>query len=76
MQIEKRLRDWFVDSKLSIHFGDDKKKSILFPSKRRARNIRQLNIKTKDKTALESSRSWIRLRQDDVRRVNGIKSRK
>ena len=36
MQIEKRLNkdfenlcDWFVDNKLSIHFGEDKAKSIL-----------------------------------------------
>ena len=55
MQIEKRLNkdfenlcDWFVDNKLSIHFGDDKTKSNLFASKRRAKNIRQLNIKYKD----------------------------
>ena len=33
---------------MSIHFGEDKKKSILFASKRRAKNIRQLNIKYKD----------------------------
>ena len=53
MQIEKRLNedfknlcDWFVDNKLSIHFGEDKTKS--FVSKRRAKNIRQLNIKYKD----------------------------
>ena len=25
--------DWFVDNKLSIHFGEDKTKSILFASK-------------------------------------------
>ena len=54
MQIEKRLNkdfenlcDWFVDNKLSIHFGEDKTKSILFARKRRAKNIRQLNIKCK-----------------------------
>ena len=40
--------DWFVDNKLSIHFGEDKKKSILFASKQRAKSIRQLNIKYKD----------------------------
>ena len=33
---------------LSIHFGEDKTKSILFESKRRAKNICQLNIKYKD----------------------------
>ena len=38
--IEKQLNedfahicDWFVDNKLSIHFGEDKTKSILFASK-------------------------------------------
>ena len=36
---------WFVDNKLSIHFGDDKIKCILFASKRRAKNIRKLNIR-------------------------------
>ena len=44
----ENLYDWFVDTKLSIHFGDDKTKSILFTSKRRAKNIRQLNNKYKD----------------------------
>ena len=55
MQIKKRLNegfenlcDWFADNKLSIHFGEDKKKSILFASKWRAKNIRQLNIKYKE----------------------------
>ena len=55
VQIEKRLNkdfenlcNWFVDNKLSIHFGEDKTKSILFASKRRVKNIRQLNIKYKD----------------------------
>ena len=44
----KNICDWFVDNKLSIHFGDDKTKSILFVSKRRARNIRKLNIRYKE----------------------------
>ena len=55
VQIEKRLRedfenlcDWFVDNKLSIHFGEDKTRSVLFASKQRAKNIRQLIIKYKD----------------------------
>ena len=55
VQIEKQLNedfenlcDWFVDNKLSIHFGEDKTKSILFAGKTRAKNIRQLNIKYKD----------------------------
>ena len=40
IEIEKQLIryfssmcDWFVDSKLSIHFGQDKTKSILFDTK-------------------------------------------
>ena len=40
--------NWFVDNKLSIHFGDDKTKSILFTSKRRSRNICNLNIRCKE----------------------------
>ena len=39
-EIEKQLNtnfnslcDWFVDNKLSIHFGEDKTKSILFGKK-------------------------------------------
>ena len=55
VQIEKRLNEdfenlcnRFVDNKLNIHFGEDKTKSILFASKRRAKTIRQLNIKYKD----------------------------
>ena len=31
--------DWFVDNKLSIHFGEDKTKSILFTSKFKRKNI-------------------------------------
>ena len=55
MQIEKQLKedfenlcDWFVDNKLSIQFGEDKTRSNVFASKRRAKNIRQLNIKYKN----------------------------
>ena len=36
--------DWFVDNKLSIHFGEDKTKSILFSTKNRKRKIRTLGI--------------------------------
>ena len=51
-EIEKHLYkdfenicDWFVDNKLIIHFGEDKTKSILLASKRRSKNVRQLNIR-------------------------------
>ena len=49
--IEKRLNedfanicDWFVDNKLSIHFGEDKSKSILFASKRKIKKLQKLEI--------------------------------
>ena len=45
--IEKQLNedfanicDWFVDNKLSIHFGEDKTKSILFASKHKIKSFR------------------------------------
>ena len=42
------LVDWFVDNKLSIHFGEDKTKSNLFSPKRRSKSIRQIDISQKD----------------------------
>ena len=36
--------DWFVDNKLSIHFGEDKTKPILFSTKNRKRAIGTLDI--------------------------------
>ena len=42
------LCDWFVDNKLSIHFGEDKTKSTLFSSKHRLKNSKPLNIQYKD----------------------------
>ena len=39
---------WFVDNKLSIHFGEDKTKSILFASQRKIKTIKKLNIKYQD----------------------------
>ena len=38
------LCDWFVDNKLSVHFGREKTKSILFGTKHRLRNAKTLNI--------------------------------
>ena len=50
-EIEKNLKndfsnlcEWFLDNKLSIHFGEDKTKSILFGSKRKLRKVDKLNI--------------------------------
>ena len=54
-EIEKQLNvdfsnkcDWFVVNKQSIHFGEDKTKSILFASKFKNKNIKKLNIKYGD----------------------------
>ena len=51
IEIEKQLIrdfsslcDWFVDSTLSIHFGQDKTKSVLFGTKHKLRNAKSLNI--------------------------------
>ena len=49
-EIEKQLNkfeiicDWFVDNKLSIHFGDSKIKSILFATKFKIKKVRKLNM--------------------------------
>ena len=37
-----------MDIKLSIHFGEDKTKSILFSSKRKIKNVSSLNIQYKE----------------------------
>ena len=37
--------DWFVDNKLSIHYGEGKTKSILLASKCKNKNIKNLNEK-------------------------------
>ena len=42
------IYDWFVDNKLSIHFGEDKTKSILFSSKRNLKLIEVLDIRYKE----------------------------
>ena len=36
--------DWFVDNKLSIHFGEDKTKSILFAPLNKCKKLRKLSI--------------------------------
>ena len=38
------LCEWFVDNKLSIHFGQDKSKWTLFDTKLKLRNAKFLNI--------------------------------
>ena len=42
------LCDWFVENKLSIHFGEDKTKLIVFGSQKRLKNLDQLDIRRGD----------------------------
>ena len=42
------LCDWFVENKLSIHFGEDKTKSIVFGSRKKLTNLDPLVIKRWD----------------------------
>ena len=44
----KNICDWSVDNKLTIHFGEDKRKLILFASQRKIKNIKKRNIKYQD----------------------------
>ena len=50
------LCDWFLNNKLSIHFGEDKTKSILFSSKHRLKHSKPLNIQYKDINIKQSSK--------------------
>ena len=54
-EIEKQLNkdfesicEWFLNNKLSIHFGDDKTKSMLFATKFIIKKVRKLNTKYGD----------------------------
>ena len=42
------LFDWFVENKFSIHFCEDKTKSIVFGSQKRLKNLDQLDIRRGD----------------------------
>ena len=44
----ENICDWFVDNKLSIHFGEDKTKSILFASHCKIKTIKKFNMKYQD----------------------------
>ena len=85
MQTEKRLYEdfenlcnWFVDNKLSIYFGEDKAKSVLFASKRRTKNIRQLNIKYKDINIKQHSEldKMHHISDEDFRFINWLPTNK
>ena len=42
------LCEWFIDNKLSIHFGEEKTKSILFGTKQLLHKGKSLNIRYGD----------------------------
>ena len=42
------LCDWFIDNKLSVHFGDEKTKSILFGTKRQLKQQRDVKLRYGD----------------------------
>ena len=42
------LCDWFIDNKLSVRFGEEKTKSILFGTKWKLRNQRDLDLRYGD----------------------------
>ena len=55
IKIEKQLNrdftnicEWFVGNRLSIHFGEDKTKSIHLASKRKIKKVPKLNISYKN----------------------------
>ena len=43
-----KICEWFVDNRLSIHFVEDKTKSILVASKRKIKRVPKLKIKYKN----------------------------
>ena len=48
--------DWFVDNKFSIHFGEDKTKSILFGSKHKIKKSKPLNNQYNDIKRIQYSK--------------------
>ena len=66
------LCDWFVDNKLSIHFGEDKTKSILFGSKHKIKKSKPLNIQFNDiKIKQYSKVTYLHLWWNPFRRIHG-----
>ena len=47
---------WFVDKKLSIHFDDDKPRSIFFATKFKIKKVRKLNIRYGDTQTKQHSK--------------------
>ena len=52
----ERICEWFVDNRLSIHFGEDKTKSILVASKHKIKKVPKLKINYKNIQIKQHSR--------------------
>ena len=67
--------DWFVDNKLSIHFREDKTKSILFAPLNKCKKLHKLNISYGSlKIKQYSEVTYLSCILDEsLRRVNGTK---
>ena len=48
--------DWFVENKLSIHFGEEKTKSIVFGSRKKMKNLPKLDISRGDIKIIQYTR--------------------
>ena len=53
--------EWFVDNRLSIHFGEDKTRCILFASKRNIKRVPKLKNKYKiyKYDNIQRSHAWV-----------------
>ena len=60
------LCEWFIDNKLSIHFGEEKTKSILVKTKGHLENQTDLNIKYGD-IKIKQYNSTVRTRHQETR---------
>ena len=67
------LCEWFIDNKLSVHFGEEKTKSVLFGTKRQLKDQRVLNLKYGDIEIKHHSRVTY-LGQYFIRGAYGCKS--
>ena len=73
IEIEKQLNEdftniceWFVDNRLSIHFGEDMTKSILFASKRKIKRVPTLKIKYKNASNIQPKVTYLRCILDET----------
>ena len=69
IEIEKQLNadfanicEWSVDNRLSIHFGEDKTKSLLFASKRKIKKVQKLTVTYKNIQIKQYSMVTLRLK--------------